>query len=254
MDLTECAVLAIQRPAIEAESLKKQLSIVDSPDPRCKYVVQAGTHVAVSVPPPFRQHKVYSLQDLIACYCARESSNQVLWHSAGEVVLILDDEDRRDRVTFPMPFSDAWDLLRKLDVQKQPLTQRDFIRMLRIYFGANEAVITAFRKLDWQTHIKTAGELDRGKESLGRAIESEVRGTRDLPEDLCFEVPIYDCCGERDCYSVRLLLEYDVQSQSIYAIPVSDILDEMVELHQRLVFDRLRAALGESARIYFGIP
>lgn len=257
MSLTEGAILAIQKPVRDAEQLTKAVQIVDLPDPRKKLLVQSGQHEEIAVPPPFRNHTVGSLVDLISY--ADGKTKAVVWHSPESVVLILDDDDRRDCAVFPLVLSDAWEKLKKLDGQLTPLTQKDFIRLLRFVLGASAATITVFRKLSFQTQINGGGEIQKSRESLGNSIAAEVQGTADLPEELIVSVPIYQNAGERQVYSVRLLLEYDGQAQRILVTPDQGLLAELEEAHQADIRSRLTAGLVDDEEhpaipVYFGQP
>jgi len=253
MELSQGAIEAIQKPVREAEQLTKAVAILDSPDPRKKFLVQSGKHEEIAVPPPFRKHLVGSLTDLISY--AEKHPKGVVWHSHSAVVLLLDDEDRRDSVVFPLDISDAWKKLKELDAEMTPLSQRDFVRLLRFYLGASPATVTTFRKLTFQSQVNAVGEIQKTKESLGRSIEAEVQGTSDLPEELIFNVPIYENIGERQLYPVRLFLEYDAQAQRIYAVPEPGVLIELEETHQADIRQRLGAGLDKKdIPVYYGRP
>jgi hypothetical protein len=266
MDLTQGAIEAIQKPVREAESLTKQLTVVDHPDQRLKLLVQSGKHEKVIVPPPFRRHSVATLADLIA-YANHEQESRavddpeqeaptartVVWHSADKVVLVLDDEDRRDTVTFPLLLSDAWKMLLQLETQPEPMTQRTFITLLRRYLGCGPGTTQQFRKLNFHSKSDAVAETMRTRESLGNSVEAEVIGTSELPDDLIVEVPIYASQGERQAYPVRLLLDYDVQTQRIAAVPEADLLDTLVDRHQSDIHDRLRSELID-VPVYYGSP
>ena len=241
MEFTADAVKAIQQPAIDAERLTKAVTIVDSPDPRQKWLVQSGRYETVAVPPPFRKHLVRSLLDLIAY--ATDLTKAVVWHCPEGVVLVLDDDDRRDTVYFPLEFSEAWTKLCAIE-QQSALTQKDMIRLLRFYLNASAETITLFRKLDFKVISEGGGEIQKSKESLGRSITAEVHGAADLPEELFVEVPIYSNCGERQEYKVRLLLEYDAQAQRIVVVPKPGRIAELEEEHQT----DIRASSGRADR------
>jgi len=258
MELTQGAIEAIQKPVREAEALTKAVQLIDGPDPRKKLLVQAGKHEEVAVPPPFRNHCVGSLADLIAY--AKRQPEAVVWHCPECVILILDDKDRRDRTKFELTFSSAWRTLQQLNDGFMPLTQKDFVRLLRVQLAASPATVTIFRKLSFQMQINGAGEVQKSRESLGKSIEAEVQGTAELPEDLLVTVPIYETAGERQTYSVRLLLEYDAQAQRILVTTEPGLLAELEEQHQQDIRSRLVAGLTADERdepmipVYFGRP
>jgi len=257
MDMTEGAVKAIQDPVREAERLTKAVTLIPTPDPRRQLLVQSGTFQDFIVPPPPREHDVYSLADLISY--ALDKPKAVVWHNETCVTLVLDDDDRRDTVTFDLLKTDAWKKLEAIDEQPVAFSQREFIRLLRLYFGIGEEVITQFRKIDFKVINEGTGQIGKSQESLGRQINAEVRGTADLPEDLIFNVAIYQSSGERQQYAVRLLLEYDATGQKIIAMVESGLLSELEENHQAVIHERLQSSLeGDkdhpSVPVYFGSP
>ena len=251
MDLTQGAVEAIQRPVREAEQLTKAVAIIDFPgDPKRKLLIQNGKHEFIDVPPPLRAHSVDTLADLIKQALLYDRGS--IWISAELVLLLIDDEDRRERVNFCLCPSQAWDQLGNLEA-RGPLTQKDTIRLLKNYLGCSAATVAVFRTLDFESRIKTSGQVDRGRESLGKSVEAKVQGTQDLPESLCVTVPIYATAGERQTYSIPLLLDYDVQAARILIEPEPDILAETLQTHLEDIRDRLEKDLPDY-RIYLGRP
>ena len=64
-------------------------------DGRKVFVDQGGTLTAHDIPPACRAHKVDSVEDLIAA-ATRWNSKPVVWISGEAVVLLTNDDDRRD--------------------------------------------------------------------------------------------------------------------------------------------------------------
>ena len=137
----------------------------------------------------------------------------VVWHEEVRVLLMLDDADRRDSVTFPLTQSAAWNRLTQIQAGGKSFEQKAFIRLLKNEFMCSEAAVMVFRKINFKFIQQAEGEVSRGKESLGRNIEQQVKtGNADLPEEIVVEVPIYASAGEGRSYDVRLLLDYDAQA------------------------------------------
>lgn len=251
MDITQGAIEAIQKPVREAEQLTKSVTIMDLPgDARRKLLVQSGAHEFFNVPPPLRSHTVGSLADLINQALLYDHGS--IWFDKNAVTLLIDDADRRERITFILFFSDAWKEICRLG-ERGAMSQKDAIRLLKNSLGASSATVAIFRKLDFESRIKTSGQVDRGRESLGKSVESQVQGTADLPEELMVTVPIYSVSCERQTYDVKLLIDYDVQAARILIEPEPDLLDELVEKHLEDIRERLQKDLPDY-QIYFGTP
>jgi len=252
MDLTEGAVKAIQEPVKLAESLTKVVEIKDYPgDPTHKIVVQSGKYTLIDVPPPQRAHQLLTLADLMVL--ANRYKDGSIWYLMNKIVLLLDDNDRREFVVMPLELSTPWKLLMKLQ-EHGPLTQKDTIRLLK-QLGLNAAVIAVFRKLDFESRIRSSGQVDKGRETMGKSIEAQVQGTAELPEEVCVSVPIYITPGERQTYTVRLTVDYDVAQSPprILIEPEPDVLEEIVEQHMADIRERLEEELP-GYQIYHGCP
>lgn len=262
MELSQGAVEAIQKTAREAEINKAHVQLLKGPDPRKMILVQGTTHEEIDVPPEHRCHQVFSLTDLVEA--VKRQDAPVVWHSAEKVVCILDDADRRDRIEFELQASDAWRQLAVLDEQGRAFTQKEFIRLLKTYLGASPATVAVFRALDFQTQIRGAGEVQKGRESLGNSVLSEVKSSgAELPDDLTVSVPIYSTPGEREPVTVRLLLDYDVTQNPprIFVQPEPDLLADLLDRHQQDIRERLEEGLGtkdetadKEVPIYYGVP
>ena len=251
MDLTQGAVEAIQKPVREAEQLTKAVTILDYPgDPTRKLLVQSGKYQELLVPPPLRSHHVFTLADLVSHALLHERGS--IWITAKNVVLLTDAADRRERVTFPLERSEAWRQLEALN-ERGALSQKDVIRLLKNYLGCSSGMVAIFRKLDFESRIKTSGQVDRSRESLGKSVEAQVQGTADLPEELTVSVPIYVSVGERQTYTIPLLIDYDVQAARILIEPEPDVLAETITAHLEDIRERLNKDLPDY-QVYFGVP
>jgi hypothetical protein len=253
MDLSAEAIKAIQDKAKEAEALTKAVTILDIPgDNRRKLLVQSGKHEFIDVPPALRNHHVETLMDLTE-YAKTLGGNFTMWHNLNGVVLIIDDGDRRDRVTFNLVPSAAAARLAKID-EGASFTQKDFIKLLRNEFRCTEPQVAIFRKINFKLIQSAEGEIARGKESMGRSIEQQVKtGVDALPEDIVVSIPLYNNAGETATYDVRLLLDYDASTARILVEIEADSWQAVRDDHQADIKDRLAAGLDDAA-IYYGCP
>jgi hypothetical protein len=247
----------ISREALEllistAQQAKRVERLDTSPDGRVAIYDEGGTISEVPIPPPERNHRVRSLADLIAF--AAECSAAIVWHDRGSVVLILDDRDRRDRVTFELTRFETFVLLSaQTGADHQAVhDQRGFVRLLRD-LGADSAVIAPFRRLDWQASVRVTGEHGQTADRLGREIQGSISGT-DLPEDLIIMTPVYAQAGETELQSVRCRIDCQVLEQRLALRPLPGEIDAAYERAQDSIRERLRKGLGDDARIYYGSP
>ncbi|HUX16308.1 MAG TPA: hypothetical protein VMW52_07525 [Phycisphaerae bacterium] len=216
--------------------------------------------IAIDAPP--RCHQASTLQALIdAAAFISVPEKTVYWHGPTRVVAVLDDlADRRDRVVLPLVFSSQFQTLTALDAapgaERQAFGQVDFIRLLRIDLGCPGEQVAPFRRLDWSGAARTAGNIQHGRESLGREIEAAVGQADSLPETLRIVVPIYQTAGEDATQPIDCLIDVDPTRQLFRLIPRPGALAEALAYHQVCIAERLREALPgeEDERVFAGSP
>lgn len=247
------AIELIQKTAQQAQA--PQVVTVPGEQGQRVLVYSAGQFTEYSPMPPYRSHTVYSLEDLIQ-YARQlgDADDPVIWHSLDGVTLILDDSDRRAKVTFPLSYSDAMNALKQLERAATGMDQRSFVRLLKFVLGVDAAYVTPWRKLDWRTQVAASGETAAGRDRMGREITAEVAGTTALPEELSISLSIYRELCERRTYTVRAAVEIDAAVQQVALRPYPGELDAILEQHQADLRDRLLAGLGNDFPIYYGQP
>lgn len=226
-----------------------------TPDGRHARFDVAGELKEVIEPPPVRAHRVYSLADLINYVIDTASDHEtVIWYSRQAVILMLDDADRRDRVTFDLRLSEIFHHLVQLheDLDPGSLDQRGFVRLLR-NLGIEAALIAPFRRLDWTTHMASVGETMPGRDRLGKDVQANVAGISDLPEDLIVSTPVYREIGERELVHVRCRIETFPLEQRLQIRPFPGEIDLAFEQAMGSISERLREGLDNQS-IYYGMP
>lgn len=261
------AIQQIQRTAIEAADAK----IVRIPGDERRVLVQHIDKLQeYDVPPPLRKHVVHSLDDLIeyakqvaTLVDADGGPHPVVWHGTRQVVLVVDDGDRRDTVTFPLTHSGRLNRLSQLEREKTSFDQKRFVRLLRIELGmANDPIVAKFRKLDWKVADDSTGNVQHGKDRMGKAIQAEVQGVDELPEEISVSVPVYQEAGERQEYVVRCAVEIDPINQLFFLIPLPEEIQKAIDnaqadIERRLLDGLLVEGMVESPAtipVYYGTP
>lgn len=260
----------IQATAQQAHAAQR----LDVPDPRRTHFVLQGERFEVPINPPLRKHVVYSLEDLIAYTLRAEGASRtdgspegaprtgaspVLWYAQNGMRLILDDADRRDVVLFELEFSIPFKALQTLDREPVSMTQQQFLHLLRVQLGVDKFHVQKFRKLDWETIIRAKGEVDRGRDRLGKEIASQVSGVDDVPEELQVTVPVYRNPGEMEPHTVGCLIELNAANNTIQLVPKPGEVDLAVNAHLAGLRQRLEEGLAElegdrQIPIYYGTP
>jgi hypothetical protein len=230
-----------------------------SGDGRRAFVQQGDTIKDYTIPPSARSHVVHRLDDLIAYALRADNPKPVVWHGVTGVVLLPDDADRRDRVEFPLAYSERYMCLAKLAAEPQPLSQSQFIRLLRLELGLDSLVVKQFRRIDWQNGGEGSTEIQHGNARVAKSIIAKVQGIDELPDELNVQVPVYQQTCERQTYVVKCAVEIDTVNQQLQLVPFPDELERVIDLAQASIHDRLIAALDgmdgqKTIPVYYGEP
>lgn len=245
------ALQLIQETAVQAEAA----CIMKLPgDDRKIYVQQGKEWREYDVQPEPRKHTVHTLADLILY--VNESgvvTDGVVWHDTIGVVLVINDTDRCDTVTFPLTLSERFRKLQKLAAEKPAMQQDRFVKLLRLELGVDPLIIAKFRKLDWEAGDKGTSDVRHGDTRLAKSVIAKVQGIEELPEELVISVPVYQQTGERDLYDVRCDIEIDARNQQFQLVPKPDELERVLDLAQASIRERLSDEL-KGVDVYYGRP
>jgi CBS domain-containing protein len=167
------------------------------------------------------------------------------WVSMSGVTALWRANDAREYVVFPLSMSPAWTVLRSWAAQVQLLDQKAFIRTLVQVFDVDAALVAPWRKLDFLSSVKTAGEVERGRDRLGREINNQASGAVDLPETLPVTVPIFREQGQRETYTVLCKVEIDAAANRIGLLVKDSDLSAIEESHLAGILGQLREELTD---------
>lgn len=230
-------------------------TIVNIPgNPRQALLVHGEHREEINVLPPLRAHKVYTAEDLAAA--AVLGSAPALFHSEKEVVLLLDHNDRRERVTMPLTLADTYLVLDRLTEQACAFQPKQLANLLKIELAGTiqaDDLIRSLRKLKWRSGSEVRQEFSHGRESLGKDIEAELQADVELPEFVEIDTPVYQNPGEDRTFPVKCLLDPQPFEQKIAFRPLPGELEEALKHAQGSLRERLQEALPD-VPIYYGVP
>lgn len=286
--MIEEAITKVEELAREAE-LAKVVTVEG--DPTMAYITHNGTLHKHPIPQvPDRKHEVQTLADLaevvkdhghVQVTHAETAADgaavgeQVLaplatvWHSDGEVVGLLGDEFRKDRVTMTLITSPVFKRLAELEKavnhrvpSERPanhLDQRAFIRLLKFDFdkaGEFGQLIASARELKFTLNQGGESSLQQGRESMGKQVLAEVKGLAEFPEEFVVTYPVYvNPDLAQTSAAVTCCLEIDVASELFIVTPKPDeLLAARQHVHQ-LIGETLQQLLAqEKVPVYYGKP
>jgi hypothetical protein len=247
------AIELIQETACKAEAA--QVLNIQDPD---NYHIRLGDKImTIARPAESRQHRVYDVPSFCATVDTFEETACSVWHSHGQIVAILGDATRRDRVTLGL--DESAQLMALRDYDGKPLDQRSFCSMLKLRLDIPETFVGQFRRLDWRHEKEASGTADRGKDRMGISISDEVNGVADLADSLVLEIPIYDLANLPYRYKIACHIEIDAAQQKLAVVSKPDAIKTAVDQAQfdigKLLDNGLNKNDSESTRpIFYGTP
>lgn len=250
--------------SISDQAVRASAPIKDAFDPTKPYVWRdaKGEIKMFGSAVEFRAHRVETIDD-IAQFYRDHSSNEAsssIFYMRDRVVLLIDDEDRRDRVTLALSLSPQ---LVCLDQMKGAVEQSALIRTLRttLYgcFSPDLKLVDALRNLKWNDETSGQSDIQRGRASIGSAIRRELTGLEAMPEYIHFTVPVFASKVEHKAI-IRCLFDPDEKTKRIILEPLPGEIDRALFMAEEEIGRRLALALksGEDGSVpcflYHGSP
>lgn len=248
-------------------SKKTDARIVEgiAPNDRKKIVQFDGKLQTFDIDPPPRKHAVRTLGDIVTAANRWQKvqgetdvapRSGVIWIGDASVVLLPNDDDRRDSVSMPLVRTDLWQTLLNLK-QNSCVDQPAMIRLLRTQFaqvaGATE-LLAKVRLIRFRSAEESNSEMNHGKESLGMSIEREIVGGQDLPEQLEVFVSPWLNGNAIGPSRVRVDVEIRVADKKFSLRPNPDDLAAAEQEHQEAIAQHLQDELGPKQTLLFGTP
>lgn len=217
---------------------------------RKSLLIHHGTHEWLDNDPPTRQHKVESLDSLIAI-ATRFKETCSIWHAENAVSVMIDDQWRDDEVTFILEKSSAWHAAMKL---KEPRAQGELIDLCRmelkdVVMESHPELIALFKNVKFKRRDESGAVIDHGRESLGRELEQQVTGTDKLPEEISLMLRPYVAVESES--AVRFAMKISYQQEKFSFRSVGDDVSNAIDAAQNVMAERFE---GVTDKVYYGTP
>lgn len=243
-------VQAISEMAVKAKS---PAMVADPFNPRKAYLVIDGVAFEKEVTPPLLNARVDTLESLEAAFTKfADDDSATVWCSKKGVEVVIDSNDRIERLCLPLSFSDQMIASMKLP---RSFSQRDLVLFLkRDMAGAiDPAVITPFRQLDFTRSDRTSGIARHGDESLGRSVQAAVSQANEIPEFLTINVRVFSNPDIVFRASIVLSVDIDPQRGVIDLTPLPDEIVNAFEAAEDHVVTAVSDQLGDAC-VFRGTP
>jgi hypothetical protein len=142
-------------------------------------------------------------------------------------------------------------------VKDNEFDQPAMIRALRLKFiGAEKRaeLLTAIRSLKWRQSSEGFADVQHGKESLGKSVESEVTGSGSIPELVVITCPVFSNPGEEENeVGIGCDLDINPAEQTFSFQPIAGEIDAAVASALDDIRKRIEAACP-TVLVLFGAP
>ncbi len=204
------------------ESVKSSVLNITGDKNGSYYLVKPdGTAERKLVDAPWHRESLATPEELAKFIMAAEGHDHAqLFYDESSVVYLFDKEDRRDRASCALKPSDQYLWLKAQVTNPAQFRQPAFVRLVRITLAGcfpDPNFLNLVRNLKFSSGAEAAGNIQHGKESIGRSITAAVMGEAAMPEDVTLLIPIFNNFGER--LPVRCALELFPHEQSFSLTP-----------------------------------
>lgn len=214
-----------------------------------------GTVDMYEARPRPRAYKASSLKDLANLYAVvtattkstKSDASAIAFVGGDCVEIILDECDtRRERLTFKLTGTKAFETLRRLQAQPSADGQEQFIQLLRIALCGcvGKATIQLLRKLKSTRSGEGESVVKSSSKALSRSVLIEASaGGGEAPEEIVVNVPIYEEFASGDgCrrYPIVCGLLMGLEEFTFTLIPMAGQIEQAYLAEQQRIAEELR--------------
>lgn len=222
--------------------------------------VFVGTDTGVQahdVPPVPRAGFFHTIDDVVRC--AQDlvmAPDPEVFVSNEAVVVVLNRQNRHERMTVPLYYTERWTRLAGLANTRESLTTAQAIRMLRFELPGTgtERVIQALRRIDFSRTGSGHATVEHGKETLGSAVEAAVQQADNIPETFVVTTPIWSNEGFIEQAEITCGVYLDLVAQKVEIGVLADELSRERNVAIESIKDRLEEKLNDAVPVFSGRP
>lgn len=193
-----------------------------------------GTMKKVKADVGLRQHAAHDMNTVVEI-ADRFGETASVWYSFDGVRVLVDDAVRKESAFLALKPSKQFETLAKFDNdgwRNAAMNQAEFVLLLRTTFaksGPSAGLLPVARNLKFRSQMETAGVVQHGKASVGKAIDQQVSGSMDLPETIIFDIPVFES-GFHFMAKIEVALEINLAAERFHLIPLPGMLANAKEM------------------------
>jgi len=241
-------IASLAREATSVQLLTHELL----PDQVCQRVGDSAEWLPA--PPPPRSGDLHGLNDVLAAASDMAPSPEV-YHDTGLVTLLLNRQDRREKMIVPLHLSKRYQTVAAL------AAGRDFdvpaaVKFLRFELhGTNVGhVIDAISRIDFTRRSEGHASVEHGRETLGNSVEAAIQQADNVPEAFRVSVDVYTNPGFRYTIQIECGVYIDLAAQKVHLRTLADELALAEDATQAFIHEQLTGNLPDGTPVYEGRP
>lgn len=256
LEILQCIQETAQKAA-GAEDKAKIISIPGAPPHEVAFVNPSGEIIQFVVTPHPRSHMLVALSEAIQYANDKgDKDKTVIWFGRDAVVILLDDETRRDRATLKLTLTPQMRRLISIEGDRTTFEQRDFRRLLRIDLAGctrDDVLLRWVSDMQWSNQGLVTGKITHGRESLGKDIDNAAASNLDeCPESIVLDVRVFDTPDLTERRAVKCAVEILPTEQRFRLTPLPLALHDAIENEVQSIGDEIRDAV--ECNVFRGCP
>lgn len=267
LDLQDNTLARIVELAREGIDVKHKLSVVPIPNhpTGAVWVVDKDGDYEIYGPPQKpRRDSLYSV-DQVPNYALHGLHHwdafPAIYYQRERVVIEMESSSiQRSRAGCAVELepTPVWEMLTKWN-EGEPawFSQKNFIRLIRTKLVENlsdaqrDQIVDAIRYIEFSAGERTVGNIQRGREQMGKEVLAEMKTMREvpIPEEVVLSVRIFTDPALLSKHQITCLLETNPAAGQFALVPISSEITMAMDNEMSALGDMLRSSLGQAKRL-----
>lgn len=175
--------------------------------------------------------------EMVRFVAASKGKQSAVFYDDAGIIFVYDLGDRRDMASCALRLSPQHQWVLK---PAGPMRQQEFIRLLRITLrgclSPDSNLLGIVRNLKFSAAADGGGNIQHGRESVGRSLQAQVTGESAIPEEVTLMVQTFD--NVKVARPIACAIEVNPQDQTLQLTPYP--------MEARRAMDESLAILAES--------
>lgn len=258
MDLTKETVQLIQDTAVKAHG---NVLFNAKQEPSHVYYLKRpdGENQRIEAKLSPTSVELFTLEDFIRFvphWRPEDKSKRQVFCGRGLVECVIGANRDRNRVLLNLPFSAEFQKLMDLEAEREALTHREFMRLLRVTLAGclERTDIALFEDLKTVASGGSESTQAVGRETVGKRMALELAaGGKNVPPELNVSAPVYRDLVDGDFKRmVTCAVDTNLSEGTFTLSPITGSVEAAVRETDALIREKLADGLAAEAEVYAG--